>query len=947
MANYRKSFNFRSGVQVDNDRFIVDPRGNVGIGTSITNRPLDVYGSARVNGNLETETLKVSSASTFTSLVSIGQSIFANPSTGIISAVSYRGDGTLLAGVIAIATNGWVVANGTLSTSFNAYVGPFPENNYPQALGPLQVGTGSSVVLVSNNGLFGIGTTQPITKLDVRGPAIISGVTTFSNGLVIDKPYSLYFGLTGSGNPNGLQIRHTNSLGAEIANVSNLGGDDRKITIQSSYNGDIVLKGSLSDRASFASTATTIHNTLRTPGFIATGIATFGSTTGNSGVVDVLSSTGGRTYITPGSISFNGTLSTIQAAGTQLFFRSGGSGTASYYFSNYYGGFDHELFTIDTNGSIRATGNASISGVSTFVGTGTFDSNVLVGNNIKLANGIVTATTFVGNLSGIASVATSLADGANIVTGTISDDRLPSLITSNISTVSGISTINKIRVETIGIGTDNFTSDIALVKDSSVKLEVISKQGTATISVGKSETSGNNSASIKYNTVSEALDVVSYGSGDVTFQVHKGTGDVVGTQTGGFLFKTGSVDRVLMNIDSKGRVSVNEQLSPVSDLGYSLIVNGNTKIRGALNLDQGITSPGIITALSLRLTENSTFPTTQNFNIQSGITTFYKLNVSNQFTSVGFSSFVGVTTFLGGFETKASSQFNSPTTHKGTILGLSTSNFFYDFIGGITTGFNDPRDQSVLVPLSLDPSHTILPFAGYGDMQLRTGGINIITQDYIAIQPSLTQVVNSNWPGLTPAENIGMGLEFINWNLCKVGINTLYIRSIFDVGYGNSSNSSYFIPPRLSTNEVYAVSQLWNPAVASSWQGHARAKLATPDGLVTGGIVFDHEKNQLKVATGSTTFCGVATFTNNHSGYEAFVPPKVTSAQRTTLTNGGLPEGSVVYNTDTDTLQQYDGSSWSSLVKQTGIGTQATISVIGTKIFFTVAGIGSTSLTLV
>ena len=88
MANYRKSFNFRSGVQVDNDSFIVDPRGNVGIGTSITNRPLDVYGSARINGILETESLKVSLGSTFSSLVSIGESILADPNSGIITAVS-------------------------------------------------------------------------------------------------------------------------------------------------------------------------------------------------------------------------------------------------------------------------------------------------------------------------------------------------------------------------------------------------------------------------------------------------------------------------------------------------------------------------------------------------------------------------------------------------------------------------------------------------------------------------------------------------------------------------------------------------------------------------------------------------------------------------------------------------------------------------------------------
>ena len=33
MANYNKQFNFRNGVQVDNDNLVVSPTGLVGIGT--------------------------------------------------------------------------------------------------------------------------------------------------------------------------------------------------------------------------------------------------------------------------------------------------------------------------------------------------------------------------------------------------------------------------------------------------------------------------------------------------------------------------------------------------------------------------------------------------------------------------------------------------------------------------------------------------------------------------------------------------------------------------------------------------------------------------------------------------------------------------------------------------------------------------------------------------
>ena len=48
MANIRKSFNFRNGVQVDDDNLIVNPYGLVGIGTTIPTEALDVRGKVKV-----------------------------------------------------------------------------------------------------------------------------------------------------------------------------------------------------------------------------------------------------------------------------------------------------------------------------------------------------------------------------------------------------------------------------------------------------------------------------------------------------------------------------------------------------------------------------------------------------------------------------------------------------------------------------------------------------------------------------------------------------------------------------------------------------------------------------------------------------------------------------------------------------------------------------------
>ena len=62
MANIRKSFNFSSGVQVDNDNFVVSPVGLVGIGTSVPTAgyKLDVRGNIRSTGLTTTQDLNVS-----------------------------------------------------------------------------------------------------------------------------------------------------------------------------------------------------------------------------------------------------------------------------------------------------------------------------------------------------------------------------------------------------------------------------------------------------------------------------------------------------------------------------------------------------------------------------------------------------------------------------------------------------------------------------------------------------------------------------------------------------------------------------------------------------------------------------------------------------------------------------------------------------------------------
>ena len=134
MANYNKSFNFRNGLQVDDDKFIVDSLGRVGIGTTNPTEILDVYGDVKITGFVTTTNLAVSGVSTFYNDVKIGSGI-------------------------------------TLSSSGNINV---------------------NTIYTSS---IGIGTTNPTSKFYVVGDAYVTGVTTsqqgFTSGIGITNPVKI------------------------------------------------------------------------------------------------------------------------------------------------------------------------------------------------------------------------------------------------------------------------------------------------------------------------------------------------------------------------------------------------------------------------------------------------------------------------------------------------------------------------------------------------------------------------------------------------------------------------------------------------------------------------------------------------------------------------------------------------------------------------------------
>ena len=533
--------------------------------------------------------------------------------------------------------------------------------------------------VVNPNGLVGIGTSIPTEFLDVRGTAKVVGLATISN------IYTSEIKVSGVGTFGTITDGTVNISSGIITSSSGI----------VSYFGD------------------------------------------GTGLVNIPTSQ--WVDVNPGA-----GFSSIYAAGTV-----GIATTMPGYFLQVGGNPDNaDGVGINSTGNITATGiltaskfygyGIGVTGINAnYVVTGTID-NARLPNNIDKPTGIVTASSFVGTLTGAATSATQFTGVPDITVGIITANKIIADIVEVPNT--GITTISKLlHVGTggtafsvleggrAGLGTAIPSSELQIVKDHAVAAEVISETGIARVSVGQSVGFGNSTGVLRFGSGLGNFDVINNALGDVRTYIHAGG---AGIGTGNFKWVYGQTNAERMTLTYDGNLGVN-QVSPEHRLhvvGTSTITGsawvGNLNVAGSVsagsfNLPNVITSnlntTGVSTIAQLKVTTSADFTdvdTNIGFNtISTGgaAGSEYGLTVNNR-ARVNFIAVTEGIAANSGFVTAFNVNATRVDSSNIRTSGVGT------FVGGITS--DDGVSDFVKISYQTGPDRIVFTVTGVGTTEL-------------------------------------------------------------------------------------------------------------------------------------------------------------------------------------------------------------------------------------
>ena len=564
MANIKKNFNFRNGVQVDDDNLLVTSTGLVGIGTTVPTEALDVRGAVKIIGdaNISSATIgivtitEVAPNQIIGAGVSIKSGIVTAQGTGI---VTFYGDARFLQGM---PTSQWEDTNAGLGVSS----------------------------IYNTGGTVGIATTNPQFTLQIgENPNQIGGVSGDGVGIssVGDIKASGIITATGfvgniTGNVTGNVTGNLTGVAAsttQLQTARTIGG------VEFDGTSDINLPGV--NTAGNQNTSGTASNLSGTPNIL----------------VNNLNVAGVSTFVGITSF-FDDIFFPQQIKGATGFERLNSIVYDKSDASLNFNGFAYATFGADDpfGRKLRLFSTTSSAPAPT---AGSFTIIRALNTNLGIQCGVTSEITLGSQSGGNPIIRISAASGI----ATIRNADIPEQLTTLNANVSGIVTAAELNSPLIGVGTDTPANDIQIRKNANVEIQVTSDTGSAGLTVGReSGTNNTNNAEFRYGLVSggapyssaQSLDILNYGTGN--FNYHLSANNPSGVN-GDFHWHKGLNTRLMTLTGIGGSLGIG-----VTTPSTKFEVVGNSKFSGSVEITNNLTLSGSlnISAVNANLTGNVT-----------------------------------------------------------------------------------------------------------------------------------------------------------------------------------------------------------------------------------------------------------------------------------------------------------------------------------------------------
>ena len=641
MANIKKNFNFRNGVQVDDDNLLVTSTGLVGIGTTVPTEALDVRGNLNVSGSADITQANIGILTVTTleptKIIGAGISVVS----GILTAsgsgiVTFYGDARFLQGMptsqwedidvglgfTSIYNTGGNVGIATVDPRFTVQVGGDVDSSQ-NGVGISSVGNIKATGIVTASSFIG-----PITGAvtgDVSG-----NVTGNLTGLVNSSGISTFGGINATGR---IVATATNNV------IPFLYGNQTDLPSPSTYHGAVAhvhATGAL--YYAHAGAWWELVNK-ESSGVVGTGTEFYNIEALES---DHLNITGVSTF--RDDVDFVG--DPVGTALTSIQFHKGDGTNSDVDALSFYDSAAIDL-GVGNTGNMRLRGNFGNSsfilgfGENLFIDGSSFGDTTIKIRTRDARNGIVVNP---DTTSGTVELYHSSGGTATkrLETSGIGVTITNQLDTTNIVASGVITATTELNSPLIGVGTDAPANDIQVRKSGNTEIQVTSDTGIAGLTVGReSGTSNTNNAEFRYGggagapySSAQSLDILNYGTGNFNYYI---SANNPGASSGDFHWHKGVNSARLMTLTNTGSLGIGvpnpgEKLTVAgvctvtsnSFVGGNLSVSGNTTVGGNLTVSGSLNIPSINTNIIGNVTGNLT----GNVNATSGISSFRKIGIN-------------------------------------------------------------------------------------------------------------------------------------------------------------------------------------------------------------------------------------------------------------------------------------------------------------------------------